>query len=394
MMALPIIFVQVGVSDVIPYGLLALCTCVIILLNVLSATARVQLHVIALSLMAFAFVLYQVRPDTTFSTTGYFDAACFTLIVPVLFAASFPGAVNRTNIIQMMLRWTLYIGIVVIGLHLIGKYPNPFISVPYAGTRWVGGFDGPNEFGQFYVLMAALALGASMEGLIGSKTLFGVLSVCGTGIWHSYSRGALVALGIVLAVWLFLVFKRRRNRLKIGALVCLAICAALLVYSAAADQFFAVRQNATGRSHLFQEAFNLFWERPLFGGGFGTFEMAAAVRSNVPHSDILYFMVSGGIIAAAFLAYGFMFLMRRALRVRAYPELLFLIGFVGCGLTWNNLVRARLSIVFLIVLLAFLSNYRRLLSVRQWVDSIKRGTLKIEPPLKDDTVPAPRPIGT
>jgi O-antigen ligase len=181
--------------------------------------------------------------------------------------------------------------------------------------------------------------------------MFVIFGIC---IWYTYSRGSFIALAgtMAIAVVIYVLIERR-----IWPILLLGMAGAGVGYfilAKALDSFSTVREKATARDEIYEESLRLFLESPIFGKGFGGFADYSTLEFGTPHSDYLYFAISGGIVALLWLVVFQIYLLRRAWKSQFYPEFLMFIAFMASGLTFNNMVRGRLSIIYLIVTLAFL----------------------------------------
>jgi len=239
---------------------------------------------------------------------------------------------------------------------------NPlFIDPPYAGSRWVGGFDGPNESAGFYVMIFALILGLYLEKQYSFIKLLVSGSVLIPLIYSSFSRGALLSLlGIALVFVCSTLFKSRRKMILLGAYSLIVWFFYNQYFDSLMLKFNEVRSNASERDGLFVEAFRLFKQSPIFGHGLGSFAKISPIFDTVPHSDYLLFMVSGGIIGVAALTLFYFSFIIESFKRKHYPELFVLLVFVTQAFTFNNIVRGRLSILFwVIVVVIYLGTAKR-----------------------------------
>ncbi|MBW8303308.1 MAG: O-antigen ligase family protein, partial [Brevundimonas sp.] len=310
-----------------------------------AATGRGLNRAYFLAAVAFLlFILFQIRPDV-FLAWGMMDAIFLAPGVAVLLAASTLPATNSQWLYKTIYVVSASICVAWIALHLMGVYPSLLIFPPYAGTRWVGGFDGPNEFGQFYVLIMALGFGLYLEGKI--KLLYLILStaVFAICVWYSFSRGALIAVAMLGAVVVFLnsLGTKRWRLLFVGAGV---LAFGSVYFDRFATTFLNIRKGRGGRDDLLERTLDAFEQNPIFGGGFGYF---ASLAGPPPHSDYMYFLVSAGIIGLVILFASYGYLLWGSYRRGMYAEFLFFFVFAVHSLSFNNLVRGRLSLIFWLV---------------------------------------------
>lgn len=174
------------------------------------------------------------------------------------------------------------------------------------GTRiqYVGIFNDPNDLGMLFLIVLPMALFLSSRGGWGGlRRLFwwGAAAAILHAIYLTASRGAVVALLVVAAIW---VWKRRgivwAGLLGIGAL------AALLALPSRLSEIDAGESSAAGRVDAWFSGLEMFLHNPLFGIGPGLF---ADNNANLTaHNSFVLVMAEMGfvgyVIWLAFLGYG------------------------------------------------------------------------------------------
>ena len=308
---------------------------------------------LVITFIAVLYTAFQVRPAVTFSGSNVIDLIYFAPICLVFFCGSLPIAIQREALYRGLVSISVAFLFLIICFHFFSFFPAFILAEPYAGTRWVGGFDGPNEFAQFYVLVFAVAIGLHREGELNTVLLLIMCSILLMAIWFSYSRGALLSLAIVCVAYI-LISLRFWVAVRLAAVFGLMSLLMNFYLLSLFEQFNDVRRNASDRYHLISDAIDIFIESPLAGVGFGGFAEFSTVSNSTPHSDFLYFLVSGGVVGVLGLSAFLCFVLLKSKSRKYYPEFLFFVAFFANGLTFNNLVRGRLSILFFLVLLVLL----------------------------------------
>lgn len=359
--ALPIIIVQFASLQIVAF---ATTFALLLLTFVVNAASGRNLHraFFVTAFLFLLFILYQVRPDV-FQVWGAMDAMFLLPVVGMMLAAASLPQTNSELLYRIIYYASVVLCIAWIGLHFAGIYPSALVFPPYAGTRWVGGFDGPNEFGAFYALIMALGFGLYLEGKLKLTHLVvgtAALAVC---IWYSFSRGTLISVGVLGLMVAFLNFLGRdRWRLLFVGVGILAVAG--IYFDRFTAAFLNVRKARSGRDALLDTAIESFMRDPIFGRGFGYFDSIAGLP---PHSDYFYFIVSGGVIGLAVLLASFGYLIWGAYRRGMYTEFLFFVVFAVHSLSFNNLVRGRLSVIFWLVTCVALVKFVRWDQFRQFV---------------------------
>ncbi len=302
------------------------------------------------------FILYHVRPESFGSGGSYLDFLAFAPSIGVVVFSNPAIIEKRIDFYRAIVLSTLLVGIILILNDIYHFLPPTVFEEHYAGIRWVGGFDGPNELAQFCVLVVAISYGLFRERHIGIVGLSIVCSILAFIIFHTYSRGGVLALA--LATFIFFCWPRPQKRVAVILVIMFAVA---FLYSGelfnAIGEFERVRVQANDRSDIVSAVMDIFAEKPLFGGGFGYFAESTAISAETPHSDFLVFLVSGGILSLTLLLLFFTVTVWWTIKKEMVVETYFLLVFIFNGLTWNNLIRFRISIIFFIVMLFIMSSY-------------------------------------
>lgn len=364
--ALPVIIVQLASMQIVAF---AATLALLLMTFVVNAAAGRHLYR-AYFIAAFVFVLfiaYQIRPDV-FYIWGALDSLFLLPVVATMLAAASLPRTNSELLYKIIYYASTALCLLWIIFHFAGVYPSALVFPPYAGTRWVGGFDGPNEFGQFYVLVMALGFGLYLQGKLKLLNLLVCTAIIAVCVWYSFSRGALIALGALGMTVAFVNFmgKHRWRLLFVGVGV---LAVAGVYFDRFAATFLNVRKARSGRDALLDTTLESFQHDPIIGRGFGYFDSVAGLP---PHSDYFYFVVSGGIVGLAVLLAAYAYLIWGSFRRSMYAEFLFFVVFAVHSLSFNNLVRGRLSVIFWLIAVVALMKFVR------W-DQFQRLTGRLKP---------------
>ena len=314
-------------------------------------------------LMVFVMILftfYMIRTPYILGTEAQVEV--FWLLFGVLI---FVAIITSGLTIESLLFIVIINGLIGGGLTIISYftafYFGGMVSPPYAGTRAVGGFDGPNELASYQLLIASISFGVMVHNKYNINKFYLILSIIISviTIFLTYSRGGIIGLGILTII--FYVFYTRKN-FKKTMLYLIPITFILIItfhkYGLPLiSQFNNVRRNRSERNYLTEEVVHLFTEKPIFGWGLGSFGEISAVRNAVPHNEFYLFLISGGIISIFLFVAFLSWTLGLSIKKRLYPVAFFLIVFITQELTFNHLIRGRVSILFWIVIsLIFINN--------------------------------------
>jgi len=135
--------------------------------------------------------------------------------------------------------------------------------------QYVGIFSDPNDLGLLFVATLPMAMYLSGRGgMLGLARIFW-LAIAGLlvyGIYLTNSRGAMLAVGAIIGVWLWL-----RRGLVIAAVVCGAGLAGMMMLPTRLQELDAGEESAAGRIDAWYVGIHLFTSQPLFGVGAGQF---------------------------------------------------------------------------------------------------------------------------
>jgi putative inorganic carbon (HCO3(-)) transporter len=179
---------------------------------------------------------YLWAADSTVASLAARNLGLF-LVVCVGFVAVVSDARALRAAIAAMVGGGVFLSLLSLHQVATGAYGNTYGGFAQASVENIvgttnayrigGPFGDPNFFGQLLVVAIALAL-ALMTTTPSRRVRaasFASAVVCGITVFLTYSRGALIALGVVVAVWLW---SNKRRGLVVGCLVAGALAIALL----------------------------------------------------------------------------------------------------------------------------------------------------------------------
>jgi O-antigen ligase len=305
-------------------------------------------------------VVYLVRPEYLADIETKIEILWLVVGLVMLLTASMN--LEYMSISPSILYNSALLGALLIIVSMITKSTlGGLLGVPYANTRYVGGFDGPNEMGAFYVLALTLMLG---EHILRRRVRFvwAKASVFVIVIIQSWSRsalGALLVMGVLCFCWAY--FQNRGSgRLKVVAVFLLLLTLVGYAYvHVVRPQYNVIRANAGDRRYLLETANYIVKQKPICGHGLGSYWFVGDGVNATPHSEYLLFVVSGGMLGLVFLVGFYTYWLKTALNKRMYPESIALLVFYVLEAFFNNLVRGRVSFFFWVLILLVSTGPRR-----------------------------------
>jgi O-antigen ligase len=319
---------------------------------------HIELKILFWFYIWFFLIVFLLRsPYLHFTETHY---EVFWLSIGLLsFIIAANSKLDRVKSIVTTITSGLIVGLLNIYAYYTSSTLGGILNPPYAGTRAVGGFDGPNEMGAYYLLILSLCLGLLLT--VKSKKIkflcFFTVLVMLPVIYTTYSRGALLGLCLMLVIFSITLIIKTNIKRKVFT-VALVVLSSVFVYNLFIKFFLpnfqTIRHNAGSRTYLLEEVLNMFYKKPIFGWGLGAFGVETSITNEVPHSDFFVFMVSGGIIGLLFLVMFFLYFIYISYRNKLTPELFFLISYCSQAFTFNHLIRGRVSFIFWLMIMIIL----------------------------------------
>lgn len=338
--------VQLPSGQLLAVGAVAVLATLLLFLA-LAKRSNLDVRSLACFLVWCAMIVYLIRPMYAADVEAAIEASWLTLGAVVLLASTVSAGNVEVN--PSVVYNAAFMGAVLIVLSMLtGSTLGGLVNLAYAGTRQVGGFDGPNEMGAFHVLGLSLMLG---EHLFRSRvSLFPIkAAVFATAVVFSWSRGAFAVLVIMYVLsfcWVLLKLKgQRRVRYALGFILVAAILV-VLFFRVLEPMLRSVRRNAGDRWYLFHTVWEIFNLNPVFGHGLGSYWFLSDAMNVTPHSTYFLFTVSGGLVGLALIVGLYVYWIGLAVRKGMYPEALALSVFCFLEAFFNNIVRGRVSLLF------------------------------------------------
>jgi hypothetical protein len=200
----------------------------------------------------------------------------------------------------------------------------------FNGTLWraVSTFTSPEEVGTFIGAVVAFAVAILLWN--GPRQLrapsWVLIAVALPALYFTYTRGPALAIGLVV-VAMILIARRARLVGVVGLLVAGIVVIASWGFITSTHIYkdrFGVTQTVTPRVALSHVALDLFWQRPVLGHGYATFDQAKLtvpvppgaaefVRTLTSHDTFLTVLAETGVVGLALLVLPWIVICWRAL---------------------------------------------------------------------------------
>lgn len=351
-----VFFAQLKNGQIISIGLTGFL-CIIILLYCLYKNLKIRRWSVSWLFFWILLVLSVIRfkyifdIETKIELFWLFLGGVFIFISTVKIDTS-------SDIIKKIYNSAFYGSILIVISIVTNTTLNGLMNAPYGGTRVMGGFDGPNECGAFYVIALALMLSYNYSAKRSKKDKYVLLKTIFMfiPIVLSWSRSVYIAFIVMLIVVTYEIVHNSSNKLKSWRLVVVvALLAVLIVVLYIYPLFLAVRKNAGSRNYIFENVISILGDNLIFGSGLGSYWFLSGGDNSTPHSEYLLFIVSGGLMGLSILLIFFMKVFWRFMIEKRIEIICILIIFFILEGAFNNLIRGRVSILFWAIMIA--ANY-------------------------------------
>jgi hypothetical protein len=294
LLCLIILFSQLRQGQV----LAVLATCLLFYVSFLRFTMRrhaVSSAGLVWCLLWVFMIVYLVRPAYVDDVETKIELSwLFIGLIMLMIALMNSG---YTTVSTSALYDTALVGALLAIISMITKSTlGGLVSTPYAGTRYFGGFDGPNEMGAFYVLALSLMLA---EHLLRRRVHFvwakaGVFLIAIISTWSRSAFGALCVMYGLCFCSVYFQERRVSERAKVVVLFLLlsTLIAHIFVYIAL-PQYNIIRRSAGDRGYLMEITRAIVRQRPIWGHGLGSYWFLGDGTNATPHSEYLLFIISG-----------------------------------------------------------------------------------------------------
>jgi|LSQX01.1.fsa_nt_gb hypothetical protein len=348
-----------------------IAACLLFYLSILRFLARGRIlmsstHLVCCGLW-LAMIAYLVRPEYVASMETKIEV--FWLIIGLIMLLTASINSGYTIVSASLIYETALLGAVLVIVSMITKSTlGGLLSAPYATTRYVGGFDGPNEMGHFYVLALSLMLG---EHIFRRNVRFlwvkiGIFVIVIISSWSRSAFGALLLMYMLCFFWAYVQAEASKRSRIVVLFLFLSIIMVCVYFQVVQPLFDVIRSRAVGRHSLLETTSAIVRQRPICGHGLGSYLFVGDGKNATPHSEYLLFIASGGILGLVLLVGFYLYWLRIALKKQMYPEALTLLVFYALEAFFNNLVRGRVSFFFwALILLVFTGSQSECFDARE-----------------------------
>jgi len=262
---------------------------------------------------------------------------------------------NSKEILDILVSTSTIMGIIIVTGYFLGFSINHLFSAPYAGTRLVGGLDGPNELAAFNLLPFTYSLNMMLyQKKMRKKYILNVI-VTAIVIVLTWSRGGFIGMCLALVISI-IIYLRRHFRIKnILQFIILALIIVVLINSYVIPNFVNIRKNASGRLGAVPLMVETIKKRPVFGWGLGTFNENTELSNATPHNGYIFILYAGGILSFILYSIFLYLIFRRIIKQSDIIKFMLFLTFLIQEMLFNHLIRGRVSFVFWILVVLIFS---------------------------------------
>src|SRR5699024_4273861 len=343
-----VFLIQLSSGKILSYLIFALLS-----LMILIKYGKIKYKTIFFFILFLLLILNLIEPMLIFNSLVRYELIWISLGIFGIFLSTHENMSNTR--VYRILKSIFYSGLSGASFIFILSSLNIFIPSlnheHYAGIRWVGGFDGPNEFSAFYVLILSIGLGLYISKHINVSMMIYSIIIIVPSVYFSYSRGSLFMFFTLIIVFIIVHIKNTKHRVLITSIYTgvLAFLFVLVKKNNLIENFMNVRSRASSRTPLLEASISMFLDKPIFGNGLGAFSLLSIVSNDSPHNDYLYILTAGGIIDLTILLCFYLYPFFISLFYRNYASIFFFITFYFSGFFFNNIVRGRISFLFWLI---------------------------------------------
>lgn len=311
---------------------------------------KLNIHHLLLVQLWFIIIISMVKFNQ--NTNIEFFIEFFWLLIGLIilsFVIVLKG-LNSREVLDILVSTSTIMGIIIVTGYFLGFSINHLYSAPYAGTRLVGGLDGPNELAAFNLLPFTYSLNMIFYQKTRRKKYILNVIVTAFVIVLTWSRGGFAGLCLA-SVLSAIIYLRKHFKIKnIFKIFILALIIIVLIYSYVFPNFINIRKNASGRIGAVPLMIETIQKKPVFGWGLGTFNYNTELPNATPHNGYIFVLYAGGLLSFIFYSIFLYLILRRVIKQRDIIKFMILLTFLIQEMLFNHLIRGRVSFVFWILI--------------------------------------------
>ncbi len=347
-------FIQTTNGQLFAFGFMLLYIILNLLINMLSGYRKIDTNRIFIFISWSLFVLSLIKFNQNINIEVYIELFWLLMGSCILGISTFIYKLDSKKILTIFVISTGILGLALIICYYFKIEISGIIAYPYAGTRLVGGFDGPNEAAAFYLIAFTYSFNRFLKDKNKMYFIHSMLMI--TVIVLTWSRGGLIGLitiGILSVLYLYR--SKLYKLISLKNIIVLLVLFTILKYFIM-PRFVFIRRNSTGRLDMIITSLQPFFERPLMGWGLGNFSEISGLRNATPHNEFIFILFSSGLYGLFLFLIFIVLIIIRAKSKKMNIELILLFSFFTQEMTFNHLIRGRVSLVFWLLIALIVSS--------------------------------------
>lgn len=351
---LSFVFVQLSAGKYIAFGFLLFFFLIRFLKFIRFGNMAIRVDRLFIVCLWVVVIMNLVKINQYVDTELYIQLSWLIMGAAIFSSVLFINSLDTKKVYDTLVTVTSLMGLFFIICYIFKIEHVYFVRSPYAGTRMMGGVDGPNELATFYLFPFVYSFSMLLHFNVSKRKYAINALITGAVITMTWSRGGILGVVFVLFVSITTFLGKRLNIKRIIWVVIILFSLFVLIDNFLFDKYFVIRVSASSRMEMVSEIFNTVKRKPVLGYGLGSINRNSFIRNTTPHNGFLLILYSGGIVGFSFYLLFLGFILGKIFKRKDYINLLLFLSFLLQEMTFNHLVRGRVSLLaWLLICLVF-----------------------------------------
>lgn len=347
-------FIQTTNGQLVSFGLILLYLIFNLLINMLSGYVKIDTNRIFIFIAWSFFVLSLIKFNQDINIEVYIELFWLIMGTCILGISIFIYKIDSKKILTTFVISSGVLGLASIICYFLKIEISGIIAHPYAGTRLVGGFDGPNEAAAFYLIACTYSFNRFIKDKSKIYLIHSMIMILVVVL--TWSRGGIFGLIIMGIISILYLYRGKLYKLFSLKNIIVLITLFIIIKYFVMPQFIFVRRNSTGRLDMVFTSLQPFFERPLLGWGLGNFSEISGLGNATPHNEFIFILFSSGLYGLFLFSIFIILIFLRAKNKKMYIELILIFSFFTQEMTFNHLIRGRVNLIFWLLVALIVSS--------------------------------------
>lgn len=347
-------FIQTTNGQLFAFSFMLLYLILNLMINVSSGYRKVDTNRVFIFMFWSLYVLSLIKFNQDINIEVYIELFWLLMGTCILAISTFIFKLDSKKVLTIFMISTGILGLVSIICYYFKIEISGIIAYPYAGRRLVGGFDGPNEAAAFYLIAFTYSFNRFLGDKRGIYFIHSILMVI--TIVLTWSRGGSIGLIIMAILSVLYLYRGELYKLISFKNIIVLLIIFIIINYFIMPQFIFIRKSSTGRSDMIVASLQPFFEKPLTGYGLGNFSEISGLRNSTPHNEFIFILFSSGLYGLFLFSMFIVLIIIRAKSKKMANELILLFSFFTQEMTFNHLIRGRVSLIFWLLIALIISS--------------------------------------